>query len=139
MKLLLVCLDGSPRAPKVLSTAIDLARRTGAKLTLFRSVGIDPSLGRDVIGLSAAEIGERMLGKARGELRKDAEAVPPELLQEISTQLGTPWDAICREAKRTACDLVVIGAHGYDALDRVLGTTAAKVVNHADRPVLVVR
>jgi nucleotide-binding universal stress UspA family protein len=36
-------------------------------------------------------------------------------------------------------DLIVIGSHGYDALDRLLGTTAAKVVNHADRSVLVVR
>jgi nucleotide-binding universal stress UspA family protein len=36
-------------------------------------------------------------------------------------------------------DLIVIGSHGYGALDHVLGTTAAKVVNHADRSVLVVR
>jgi nucleotide-binding universal stress UspA family protein len=35
--------------------------------------------------------------------------------------------------------LIVIGAHGYQGLDRMLGTTAAKVVNHADRAVLVVR
>ncbi|HVU00723.1 MAG TPA: universal stress protein [Polyangiaceae bacterium] len=32
-----------------------------------------------------------------------------------------------------------MGSHGYGTLDRVLGTTAAKVVNHAARSVLVVR
>jgi universal stress protein F len=34
---------------------------------------------------------------------------------------------------------VVIGSHGYGGLDRVLGTTAAKIVNHASCSVLVVR
>jgi len=33
----------------------------------------------------------------------------------------------------------VIGSHGYGGLDRLLGTTAARVVNHADRNVLIVR
>jgi len=139
MKLLLTCLDGSPRAAKVLASAIDLASRTGAKLRLFRSVGVDPNLGHDVVGMSAPEVTELLLGRARRELRELADTVPVELLHGISTHLGTPWDAICREAVSTGCDLIVIGAHGYDALDRVLGTTAAKVVNHADRPVLVVR
>jgi nucleotide-binding universal stress UspA family protein len=35
--------------------------------------------------------------------------------------------------------LIVIGAHGYGIVDRILGTTAGRVVNHADRSVLVVR
>lgn len=139
MKLFLTCLDGSPRASKVLSTAVDLARRTGAKLMLFRSVGFDPDLRDDVVGMSGDEIRRRMLEKARKELDDLAKAVPSDLLQGSATHLGTPWDAICREAKQADCDLIVIGAHGYDALDRVIGTTAAKVVNHADRTVLVVR
>ena len=53
--------------------------------------------------------------------------------------VGTPWDTICREAKTLECDLVVLGSHGYSGLDRILGTTAAKVVNHCERSVLVVR
>jgi nucleotide-binding universal stress UspA family protein len=55
------------------------------------------------------------------------------------THLATPWDGICRAAIELDADLIVLGSHGYGALDRVLGTTAAKVVNHADRSVLVVR
>ena len=42
-------------------------------------------------------------------------------------------------APARAADLIVIGAHGYGRLDRLLGTTASKVVNHADRDILVVR
>ena len=33
----------------------------------------------------------------------------------------------------------VIGSHGYDTMDKLIGTTAAKVVNHAEVSVLVVR
>jgi nucleotide-binding universal stress UspA family protein len=44
-----------------------------------------------------------------------------------------------RPARAIGADLIVIGSHGYGGLDRVLGTTAARVVNHADRSVLVVR
>jgi nucleotide-binding universal stress UspA family protein len=42
-------------------------------------------------------------------------------------------------ARELSVDLIAIGSHGYSPVDHVLGTTAAKVVNHADRSVLVVR
>ena len=51
---------------------------------------------------------------------------------------GVAWDAICTAAKEVDADLIVIGSHGYGVIDRLLGTTAAKVVNHADRSVYVV-
>ena len=35
--------------------------------------------------------------------------------------------------------MIVIGSHGYGGLDRILGTTAARVVNHALCSVFVVR
>ena len=55
------------------------------------------------------------------------------------TPFATAWDGICHAARELDVDLIVIGSHGYGAIDRVIGTTAAKVVNHADRNVLVVR
>jgi nucleotide-binding universal stress UspA family protein len=53
--------------------------------------------------------------------------------------VGTPWQAICEMAKTENVDLIMVGSHGYQGLDRLIGTTAAKIVNHADRSVLVVR
>lgn len=69
---------------------------------------------------------------------------PRELLAAMDNtvedlQLATPWDGICRAARSHDVELVVIGAHGYGTLDRLLGTTSAKVVNHIDRDTLVVR
>ena len=52
---------------------------------------------------------------------------------------GDPWRVIVENAANFDVDLIVIGSHRYHGrLDRVLGTVAAKVVNHADRNVLVV-
>jgi len=80
-----------------------------------------------------------LLESAKRELLDLARDVPPDLIDDILVHVGSPWDAICNAAQAHEADLVVIGSHGYGALDRLLGTTAAKVVNHADRSVLVVR
>lgn len=140
MKKILTCLDASPRAPHVLASAVDLARRTGAKLVLFRSVGLPPELAHDdVFGVSPNKLIDRLLESARESLEKLAGDVPPAVLEGIEVRIGTPWNAICAEATAVEADLIVIGSHGYSGIDRILGTTAAKVVNHADRSVLVVR
>ncbi len=140
MKKILTCLDSSPRAPSVLAAASDMARRTGAKLTLFRSVGLPPELSReDVFGVSPNILLERLLGAAKEDLLRYRETVPASLIDGVEVRVGTPWDAICSEAKKLDVDLIMIGSHGYGGLYRVLGTTAAKVVNHAECSVLVVR
>ena len=72
-------------------------------------------------------------------LEKLLATVPAENRGGTLVIIGTPWQSIERAATEGDVDLIVVGSHGYHALDRVLGTTAAKVVNHADRAVLVVR
>jgi len=139
MKRILVGLDASPRARDVLDAAIDLARRTGAKLRLFRSVGLPPELPASLWSLPPAQVTETFLAAAREGLEAAARTVPPELLDGATAQVGVAWDAICNAAREHDVDLIVIGSHGYGILDRLIGTTAAKVVNHADRSVLVVR
>jgi universal stress protein F len=139
MKRILACLDASPRAPNVLAAAVDLAKKSGAKLVLFRAVGIPPELKEDIFAVSPNDILEHLLTKARQDLAELAKAAPAELVERQLVHVGAPWDVICREAKQQEADLIVIGSHGYSGLDRLIGTTAAKVVNHTDRSVLVVR
>jgi nucleotide-binding universal stress UspA family protein len=48
--------------------------------------------------------------------------------------------AIIADAERRRPDLVVVGSHGYSALDRaLLGSVSAEVVDHSPVPVLVAR
>ena len=137
MKRILVCLDASPRAPFVLETAADLARKLQAKLFLLRSVGIPAVIDQEAVAHGASVLGD-MEATAKADLDALA-ATLPALVEGVHVRLGTPWDAICHEAKELECDLVVIGSHGYKGLDKVLGTTASKVVNHCERSVLVAR
>jgi nucleotide-binding universal stress UspA family protein len=51
---------------------------------------------------------------------------------------GDPWRRILDIAQELDVDLIVAGSHRYHGLDRFLGTTAAKLVNHADRNVRIV-
>jgi universal stress protein F len=139
MERILVGLDGSPRAKVVLKTAVDLARRTGARLSLYRAVALPAELPTIALSMKPGEVAELLERLAREELIALASEVPPAILAGVQVSLAIPWQGVCEEARRERADLIVIGSHGYGGLDRVLGTTAAKIVNHADVSVLVAR
>jgi nucleotide-binding universal stress UspA family protein len=138
MKKLLVALDGSPRADGVLAHAESIARRTGAKLILFRSFGIPPDMSL-AWPANDEPLEQALRTRAQTYLDECARRVPSELLGGVRVSLGVPWEAVCKAARDVDVDLIVIGSHGYGGVDRLLGTTAATIVNHADRSVLVVR
>jgi nucleotide-binding universal stress UspA family protein len=139
MKRILVGLDGSPRAPRVLATAVALARAQGAELTLLRSVGLPPDVPQDFWKTSDEPLLEQLRRRAHTYLDECAAGVPAGLLAGSEVPVGVPWQAISDAAERIGAELIVIGSHGYAGIDRLLGTTAAKVVNHAPCTVVVVR
>jgi nucleotide-binding universal stress UspA family protein len=138
MKTILVGLDGSPRADGVLAYAESLARSMGSKLVLFRSFGIPPDM---TLAWPASDqtLELALQAQAQKYLESCAAKVPSDLLGGVRVDLGVPWQAVCEAARDESVDLIVIGSHGYSGIDHLIGTTAAKIVNHADRPVLVVR
>jgi nucleotide-binding universal stress UspA family protein len=139
MKTILVALDGSPRAGGILASAVGLAKLNGAKLVLMRSFGLPPAMPPHVWALPDGSLIDTLRHDAKNYLDACARDVPPELLGEVRVELGAPWQAVCQAARAVDADLVVIGAHGFGGVDHLLGTTAAKIVNHIDRPLLVVR
>lgn len=139
MDRILVALDSSPSAPMVLDAAVDLARRTGGKVHLLRAVSLPPDLPGAMFAVPSGDLTASTVAAARSELATFAERVPAELRDGTTAQVGAPWDTICEAARELDADCIVIGAHGHGLLDRLLGTTAAKVVDHADRTVYVVR
>jgi nucleotide-binding universal stress UspA family protein len=138
MKTILVGLDGSPRADGVLAYAESLARSMGSKLVLFRSFGIPPDM---TLAWPASDqtLELALRTQAQKYLESCAAKVPSDLLGGVRVDLGVPWQAVCEAARDESVDLIVIGSHGYSGIDHLIGTTAAKIVNHADRSVLVVR
>ena len=139
MKRILVALDSSNRAPRVLGAALRLATMADAKLVVYRAIGIPPDMPHEMFNMTDVRIEDYLLEHAHRDLDRLLKDVPKDRIEKITTSLAIAWDGICTAAKENDVDLIVIGSHGYGGLDRVLGTTAGKVVNHADRNVLVVR
>jgi nucleotide-binding universal stress UspA family protein len=139
MNRILVGLDASPRASSVLDTAVELARRTGGKLVLFRAVGVPHEIPVEAYTMTPASLAELLERDAKGYLDKVAGTLPAGMVAETVVVVGTPWQGICSAADQHQADLIVIGSHGYSGLDKLIGTTAGKVVNHAKQSVLVVR
>lgn len=139
MKKILVGVDGSERQSAVLAAATELARRTRAKLVLFRAVSLPTELPPEAYMMPPDEVTKILERRAQVAVEEAARVVPADVMDRYHVAIGTPWQAICRAATDDDVDMIVVGSHGYGGLDRILGTTAAKVVNHADRTVLVVR
>lgn len=139
MTRILVGLDGSARAPGVLASAARIAEAQGAKLVLLRCVGLPPDLPQDFWKTSEEPLLDVLRRRAQAYLDEQAASIGRERVERTEVALGAPWQAICDTASRDGADLVVIGSHGYGGLDHLLGTTAAKVVNHCRCSVLVVR
>jgi nucleotide-binding universal stress UspA family protein len=60
----------------------------------------------------------------------------------VSTEVlrGSPKHAIIEEAERWGADLIVVGSHGYSALERfLLGSVSQSIAHHAKCSVEIVR
>jgi nucleotide-binding universal stress UspA family protein len=141
MRRILVGLDGSPREPGVLLVARDLAERYAAELILFRAVGLPPEVPAEVYLEPQLSLLELLQTRATAALEASARTLPEPLRARARLKLSVanPWRGVCAAALEEQVDLIVIGSHGYGALDHVLGTNAARIVNHAHCSVLVVR
>jgi nucleotide-binding universal stress UspA family protein len=142
MKPILVALDETDHPDALLRAATHLARTLHAPLVLYRSVSapafqVTPDGMPLTIDVDLE--GER---RTRGELEALASTLPDDVPTRVTTAVDVPWQGVCEAARREDAGLIVIGSHighgPHPILDRLLGTTAAKVVNHADRSVLVV-
>jgi nucleotide-binding universal stress UspA family protein len=134
----LAALDRSARAPAVFERALAVAQAFQARLDLLRVVelplAVPPAAhvaSPDAPVAIAREAAERELRELAGSHGSSVSTFRVVIATE-------PWRAIVDSASSLAVDLLVIGAHGRHGLERILGTTASRIVNHADRDLLVV-
>jgi nucleotide-binding universal stress UspA family protein len=129
----LVALDGTPAAEQILEPAGELARLTGADITLIRvllpaATGVFPSEQ-----LWAA--GHAYFDRVEASLREKGIAVKRCLVARAH-----PATAILEEAETGGYDLLALATRGRRGLPRLfLGSVADKVVRGTPIPVLVHR
>ncbi len=137
-KTILVALDGSPREPAVLRHAIELAARTGARVQLCHAVTIPIGLPDTVWSVPIAQLDATLVADAERRLAEAAAGHGP-AIAGTHVRIGQAADVVVDLAKEIGAELVVIGAHGYGPIERLIGTTASKIVHRAPCSVLVVR
>ena len=137
------CRPTSPTARRRrFDTALDLARDSGARITLFHVHHVPASVFPDVhpADRARAHAQRRALGRARARQVARPRARDAGIDADVSTTFGATADEICRTAEELGVDLIVIGTHGRGGLSHVLlGSVAEKVVRKAPCPVLTVR
>lgn len=134
--------DFSEHSARALRHAASLGRRLDAQLTLLHVIpfAASPGTGLAPFPLPALplvaspplrEQAERQLFRLAAPLLDAGHAVGLELRE------GEPWREIDAAARTLRADLVVMGSHGYGALERLLlGSVAERVLRSAACPVL---
>ncbi len=141
MKTILLATDGSPSAQKATDVAIEL---TGALDAMLRIVSVwrvpvyDYGYIPIQYGPELVEAQHQGAQHAVEHAVKKAKAAGVKATSEIRE--GDAADETCAAAEETAADMIVIGAHGWGAMKRILfGSVSTAVLHHASCPVLVVR
>jgi nucleotide-binding universal stress UspA family protein len=145
---ILVAVDMSPLAPKVLESARDIAVKSTATVLVahIRDVALPVAMAA-----TAGRAGG--IGRAGGSL-EDEEAAnrlvedAVEMLRAAGVtatgRVENGWGATAREllemASEFGADMIVVGSHGsHHVAQLVLGSVAYRIVHLAQCPVLVVR
>ncbi len=140
---ILICTGGLEIADPVIEMGARLAKAAGARATLLHVAAAVPSMytGLAEIEETLPELLHTDTPIAR-HLRHGAEILARhQVAAELELRYGVAADEILREAHRGNYDLIVIGASGVAGRWRewLLGNVTREVVDHALRPVLVVR
>jgi nucleotide-binding universal stress UspA family protein len=140
-KKMLVPLDGSEIAAKVLPKVIALAKTFKAKVTLFHVCysGVGAMAGEASPATIRAEEAqeqkfcETFLAKAGNDLKDQG------LDADWTCADGVPARQIIAFAQNKNYDLIVLGTHGAGEVAWYMGGVADKVATHATVPVLLFR
>ena len=142
-KTILVPLDGSPRAEKILAHVEPLAAEFGAKVILMQVVEPEATLVTpyDMVPYYDPAAVERQMVEARTYLAsKEGELTAKGIAAKTVIETGATVASILAVADRENVDLVAMASHGCSGLGRVFyGSVAAGVLHATNRPLLLVR
>ena len=141
----IVPLDGSEVAEKVLPTAVEMAQRLDLEIVLFRAYHIPYNAYSGNEGFYAVNFDELMAG-----MREEANEYLQKKVDEVKKLGGANVSAVAKEgfagdeiialARSTPNGLIAMSSHGRSGMKRwVLGSVAETVVRHSADPVLVIR
>ena len=143
---ILVATDGTTLSKKAVSSALALAKLSGAELVALKVVPRYPqSYFEGGLALPASEIAKvEKQWAAHGQAVVDAVAKAAKAKGVTAKALVAKSDlvseAIIATARKNKCDLIVMASHGRKGVKRLLlGSETQQVLTHSHIPVLVLR
>lgn len=118
------------RSNFAMNRAVQLARQTGARLTLVHAVDARRSAPRVSAQVNRAYV--ELLSKVDGTSGSASARI------DVAVRAGGPLDIIVNVATEVDADLVVLAAPQRQRLDSVFGATAERLLRVIKRPILVV-
>ena len=148
-KRILVCLDGSELAERILSYVAEEAAHSNARIILFQTTAEPTFLSPGIPGAPPMPVGTEALIKHAQREEKEAVAYLEKLAEplraknlkvEIATAPGSAGKAIVAYAENNKIDLIAIATHGRGGLGRaVFGSVADHVLRESKLPILVIK
>jgi len=140
---ILVPLDGSPRAEKILAHVESLAQKYAATVVLLQVV--EPNVAMvtpyDMVPYYDPTEAERITNEARIYLMAKASELEGDCITvKTFVETGPVVSVILDVAEREGATLIAMASHGRTGLGRVFyGSVAEGILHKADRPLLLIR
>jgi nucleotide-binding universal stress UspA family protein len=136
-KRILCAVDFSAGSNEALAYAVSLAEETDGKLTLLHVID-DAPMYQEPISTSDVLAAKRSCVERLEQLVPDDARIYCD--SSVHVTVGEPKREILKTAEERAAELIVVGVHGRNAIDRlVFGSTTSAVIRTAICPVLAVR
>jgi universal stress protein A len=136
---ILLAVDFTPALDTVTRQAVKLCQAFKSRLSLVHVVEfVQMDLSNDLILPQELEIDQEHMELARQRLQTLAEKLGVDESECFVSQ-GSTRREILHLAKERNVDLIVIGSHGREGIQRLLGSTANAVLHGAPCDVLAVR
>jgi nucleotide-binding universal stress UspA family protein len=132
MEKILLAYDGGEPAKHALMTAIEMAQRFNATVSVISVVPFHPGTRTPIDPWDDSSVHAKELLEAKKLLRE--KGIEAELLEPA----GDPARTIERVAREGGFDTIVMGSRGLGAIDRMLqGSVSEHVATHAEATVVI--
>ena len=139
IKTVLVPIDFSECSGKAVKYAVAFAKTFGAEIALVHVT--DPYIpSSEMVTVDIAALKKEMIDAAEKELKTVCDETTTAVPSKAILRVGRPFHEVIEVANELKPDLIIVGTHGRTGLSHaLLGSTAERIVRHANCPVLVLR
>ena len=141
LKTVVVPLDGSPLAEKVLPYVVELAKQMQLGVVFMRAYALPSSVTGEDYAFYSADFLNQLEAEARDYLAETVREVKEKGVENVTSvvNLGYGAEEIITLGRKTSDNFITMCTHGRSGINRwVWGSVTERVVRHSGDPVLII-